>query len=63
MKVKVIKQFLEIPIGTIGIVTTKEGVVLETKDPYARAMWIKFECKDLPVGLCEPFDMHVKEEL
>lgn len=65
MKVKVVKEFLGIPIGTIGVVTDQQGNVLETQPPNARAMYIKFDCKDMPVGICEPFGMHVaiiKEE-
>jgi len=55
MKVKTVCEFLGIPKGTIGVVTTKEGEPLENKDPLARAMWIKFDCNDMPVGIPETF--------
>ena len=55
MKVKTICEFLGIPKGTIGTVTTQDGVELKEKDQSARAMWIKFDCKDMPVGIPESF--------
>lgn len=74
MRVQVIKEFLGIPVDTIGIVTTRDGVELipiepcvllpegkSIKQQIAHAMWIKFDCKDMAVGICEPFEMHVKE--
>lgn len=74
MQVKVVKEFLEIPVDSIGIVTNQQGVEIvdipsselipggrTIKQQINRAMWVKFNCKDLPVGICEPFEMHVKE--
>lgn len=59
IKCKVVKSFLGIPIDTVGVVTTKEGHPVVTTSPHDNAMWIKFDCKDMPVGLCLPFGMHV----
>lgn len=58
IKVKVVREFLEIPIGTIGIITTQYGEPLEVS-PISRAMWIKLDQKDMPVGIPEPFGLHI----
>lgn len=66
MKVKVIKEFLEIPIGSIGQVTTQQGEPIEAVTGNETAMWIKFDGKDMPVGICLPFGMFIaiqKEEV
>lgn len=59
MKVKIIKECFEIPIGTIGTITNQAGDILDAQPPMARAMWVKFDCKEMPVGICEPFGLHV----
>ena len=63
MKVKVVKEFLGLKLGEIGTVTNQDGKKLSENFKPNRAMWIKFNSKDLPVGICEPFNMHVKEIL
>lgn len=57
--VKSLIDFLGIPKGSIGVITTRAGEVLPGNDPNAKAMWIKFPCKDMPVGICLPFGMFV----
>lgn len=70
MNVQVIKEFLELPVGEVGVVIDQQGnelieitepQVISIKTQIGRAMWIKFSSKDIPVGICEPFEMHVKE--
>jgi hypothetical protein len=70
MNVKVIHEFLDVPVGTIGLVTNQQGEELKEithpmfksiKTQIGNAMWVKFPCKDLPVGVCQPFEMHVVE--
>lgn len=46
MKVKVIKEFLEIPVGAIG------EIIEETR--RTKAVEIKFDCKDMPVYIQYP---------
>lgn len=59
MKVKVVNEFLGIPKGTIGVVTTQAGDILEIQPPNERAMWIKFDCKSMPVGIPQSFDAFI----
>ena len=61
MRVKVVKEFLGLKIGEIGEVTQQDGKELPAPIRLGRAMWVKFDSKDMPVGICEPFDMHVRE--
>ncbi len=54
-KVKVIREFLEIPRGSIGEVTMLR----------AQAIGIKFECKDAPVEApypCDYYQEHHEED-
>ena len=62
MKVKTVSEFLGIPKGTVGVITTQDGRALEDKEPLGRAMWIKFDCKDMPVGIPEDFSNFIKYE-
>lgn len=59
MKVITVSEFLGIPKGTVGDITDRDGNVLETMDTVSRVMWIKFECKDRPVGIPDSFDIFV----
>lgn len=59
MQVKTVSDFLGIPKGTIGLVVTQEGREIEYKNPLDRAMWIKFDCKDMPVGIPEDFSKFI----
>lgn len=58
VKVKVINEFLGLKKDEVGIITNKEGEIL-LEPPTSRAMWIKFDSKDMPVGIPEPFGMFV----
>ncbi len=62
MTVKVVKEFLGIPVGTIGVVTDQEGNILKLIDSSKRSMWIKFDCKDMPVGIPEDFGLFIVVE-
>jgi hypothetical protein len=58
MKVKCHTTFLGIQPGEIGIITTKEGEPIDQPN-NARSMWIKFDSKDMPVGIPEPFGAYI----
>jgi hypothetical protein len=55
MKVKTVSEFLGIPKDTIGEVVNQDGSPLPEGFKPSTAMWIKFDCKDMPVGICQDF--------
>ena len=49
MQVKVKREFLDVPVGTIGTITQQDGKTLEKQT--SGALWISFPGKDQPVGI------------